>query len=110
MHKAGESQSLFQEGVCGSQAKIRPFVPKKTVQNDKDLARGSSVGNVTQEAPTRLLAVMSPGCPTVPRCAALQGPGKLRARALELVQATLYLQAAECKAGREAEVSTGSTA
>lgn len=71
MHMAGESQSLFQEGVCGSQAKIRPFVPKKTVSNDKDLARGSSVGNVTQEALTRLLAVMSPGCSTVLCCGVL---------------------------------------
>lgn len=46
----------------------------------------------------------------LPNGAVLQGPGKLRERALELVQATLYLQAAECRAGREAEVSTGSTA
>lgn len=44
------------------------------------------MGNVTQEAPTRGLAVMSPGCP-------MAGPGKLRDGALELVQATLYLQA-----------------
>ena len=49
--------------------------------------------------------------PAAQRChAVMQGPGKLQERALELVQATLYLQAAESRAGREAEVSTGSTA
>lgn len=50
--------------------------------------------------PTWLLAVMSPAG------AAPRGLGKLRWRALELVQATLYLQRAECGA----EVSTGSAA
>lgn len=68
------------------------------------------MGNVTQEAPPWLLAVMSPGCPMALGRAATRGLGKLRERALELVQATLYLRAAECRAGREAEVSTGPAA
>lgn len=74
------------------------------MQNDKDLARGSPVGNVTQEE------ALGSDVTWLPNGAALQGLGKSRERALELVQATLYLQAAERGAGREAEVSTGSTA
>lgn len=41
------------------------------------------------------------------RCSAMRSLGKLPEKALQLVQATLYLQAAECRAGCEAEVWTG---
>lgn len=40
-------------------------------------------------------------------CSLVRSHGKLPEKALEHVQATLYLQAAECRAGCEAEVSTG---
>lgn len=99
MHKAGESENLFQEGVGGRWVKIRRRVPKKTVQNHKGLARGSPVGNVTQEAPARCLAVMSPGCCT----------GSSGREHWNLFKA-LCICSSECRAGHRADVSTGPSA
>lgn len=100
MHKAGESENLFQEGVCGRQVKIRLSVPKKTVQNDKDLAGGSPVGNVTQEAPRWHLAVMSPGC-------CREGSWEARGWSPGTCSRHSVSVGSESRAGREAEVRTG---
>lgn len=103
MHKAGESENLFQEGVCGRRVKIRPRVPKKTVQNDKGLAGGSPVGNVTQEAPARCLAVMSPGC-------WVEGSWEAQGGSTGTCSSHSVSVGSESRAGHRADVSTGPSA